>query len=67
MGNELLYTDEIKICYFMRSALQVPSSFVSLSCPEFRCILIGDVWVVGIQQLGSVEHGYIQILELYNC
>ena len=43
MGKELFYTNEIKIGYFIRSAFQAPSSYLSGSPLVFRCILIHDV------------------------
>ena len=43
MGKELFYTNEIKIGYFMRSAFQAPSSYLSVSPQEFRRIFIHDV------------------------
>ena len=43
MDKELLYTNEIKIGYFMRSAFETPSSYLSGSPLEFSRILIHDV------------------------
>jgi len=43
MGKELFYTNEIKIGYFMMSAFQAPSSYLSESRLEFTPILIHDV------------------------
>jgi len=43
VGKELFYTNEIKIGYFMRSAFQALSSYLSGSPLEFRRILIHDV------------------------
>ena len=45
MGKELFYTNEIKIDYFMRSAFQATSAYLSGSPREFRRILIHDVWM----------------------
>jgi len=64
VGKELFYTNEIKIGYFMRSAFQAPSSYLSGSL-EFRPILIHDVYM-SKRQLRLIGHGYIHTLELYD-
>ena len=64
MGKELFSTNEIKIGYFMRSAFQAPSSYLSRSPVEFRRILI-HVWM-SKRQLRLIGHGYIHTLELYD-
>ena len=43
MGKGVFYTNARKIGYFMRSAFQAPSSYVSRSPLKFRRILIHDV------------------------
>jgi len=64
VGKELFYTNELKIAYFMSSAFQAPSLYLSGSPLKFRRILIHDV-LMSKRQLRLIGHGYIQTLELW--
>ena len=65
MGKELFYTNEIKIGYFIGSAFQAPSSYLSRSPLEFRRILIHDI-SMSKRQLWFIGHGSILTLVLLN-